>query len=441
MPESRKDTSLLFNFLRLMENISKRLLDEKHLKTIQFSFELLENIQTEAKLQYLVEDLLDQLTLLVLQFKNDTSPNDQIVEDNHKFTKDCKQRNKKIHKCNKCRKQFASDELLTSHVKVLHGKPEDKIEDVSAVDDTVKETSDLPIYCCQSCYSCSKNNQDFINHLCDQDNATNKTPYKDLALLEQHNKFACNYCHEEFRIFHRIKIHLGKCRGGPMACEVCGLEFQSRKVLNDHKVEKHPDDLPFRCHECPKMFKLNTSLQKHLVNRHEKKVTSFECEKCSKRFVKKLYLTNHQTRFHNIFKPFLCQFCGERFISSNSLSSHLQIHQNIKPHICPDCGKMFRRKDKLEFHLATHSGLKPHSCSLCHKAFARKSKLKDHLRRHTGEKRFSCLVCNKMYSGSYDLRQHLIRHHPNISRTIKPNVPLTPQIINNIVRSPSKNVL
>ena len=53
-------------------------------------------------------------------------------------------------------------------------------------------------------------------------------------------------------------------------------------------------------------------------------------------------------------------------------------------------------------------------------------------RRHSGEKRFSCLVCNKMYSGSYDLRKHLKKSHPNISKNIKPNVPLTPQILANI---------
>lgn len=37
-----------------------------------------------------------------------------------------------------------------------------------------------------------------------------------------------------------------------------------------------------------------------------------------------------------------------------------------------------------------------------------------------------------MYSGSYDLRQHLKKIHPNISKHIKPHVPLTPQIIANI---------
>ena len=37
-----------------------------------------------------------------------------------------------------------------------------------------------------------------------------------------------------------------------------------------------------------------------------------------------------------------------------------------------------------------------------------------------------------MYSGSHDLRKHLKKIHPLISQHIKPNAPLTPQVISSI---------
>ncbi len=94
--------------------------------------------------------------------------------------------------------------------------------------------------------------------------------------------------------------------------------------------------------------------------------------------------------------------------------------------------KIVSKLFQLEAHLSINTGIRPHRCTLCPQSFATKSKLTDHSRRHSGEKRFSCLVCNRAYSGSHDLRKHLKKCHPSISKNIKPNVPLTPQILANI---------
>ena len=326
-----------------------------------------------------------------------------------------------------CRKQFATVELLRDHEDKVHGDHH-HIEDQNEEEEQLElgeERDHLSFQCCQFCFRCFRASLDLKNHACpERDKSPSKTNaiLDKMPLLKSHNRFICGYCDEEYRQFTRMEYHLPKCDGGPFDCQLCSSSFVKRKSLNEHKTMVHASETPFHCSECPRKFKLNNSLQKHMVNAHEKEITSFKCDKCGKRFVKKVYLTNHQTRFHNLFKPFLCQVCGDRFISSPSLESHMKIHQNVKRFSCQTCKKEFRRRDKLNFHLAVHTGERPHKCSICQKGFIRKSKLQDHIRRHTGEKRFSCLVCNKMYSGSYDLRLHLQRHHPNVGKNVKATV-------------------
>lgn len=333
---------------------------------------------------------------------------------------------KQIHNCKICRKQFSSDSSLQYHIKNLHQNEEQS-----------EILQHLPIFVCQICYQAYKTINDFENHKCKScANETNtsanlhqNTPklFTNIQILQTHNRFTCGYCLEEFRLFSRTECHLTKCRGGPFPCQLCHDVFQIKKDLILHKTKQHAESKPFACDECPKKFKLNTSLQKHLANRHESKNKGFKCDKCNKSFVKRVYLTNHQSRFHHLFKPFLCQICGKRFLHENSLKSHGQIHVEEAKFKCQFCEKSFNRKDKLTFHEAVHLGHRPFKCSLCNKAFIRKSKLQEHLRRHRGDKRWECLECHKGFSSSYEIKQHLIRHHPEVK--IKPGLVMTmPQV-------------
>ncbi len=58
--------------------------------------------------------------------------------------------------------------------------------------------------------------------------------------------------------------------------------------MNAHKASRHRGEFAFRCHECPKRFQLNTSLQKHMANSHERERQTHRCGKCGKRFIKKV---------------------------------------------------------------------------------------------------------------------------------------------------------
>ena len=146
-----------------------------------------------------------------------------------------------------------------------------------------------------------------------------------------------------------------------------------------------------------------------------------------KKFIKKIYLTNHKFKFHNLNKSYMCNLCGKMFLTETSLNMHIASHENPLCFKCEVCDKEFHRKDKYENHVKIHSGIKPFGCHICSKSFITSTKLKEHERRHKGEKRFTCLLCHKKYSGSFDLRKHVKKMHRNVS--LQSHVPITPQIL------------
>ena len=257
----------------------------------------------------------------------------------------------------------------------------------------------MPFFCCQNCYQVYRTKEEFeSSHSCctkdifnDQISLNNPKVQPQyigiLKLLRSHHRFICAYCREEFRTFQRINFHITHCDGGPpFQCHFCANIFETKKELILHKEVVHQNEKPFKCPYCSNSpetwFKRNSSLQKHLINKHESsQCASFKCDKCPKRFIKKVYLTNHKTKFHNVTKPFLCQICGDSFMRNTTLNEHIKSHSgNINQstsktsmterktlYPCHICKKIFKRKDKLKFHTSVHTGERFFYCQLCPK--------------------------------------------------------------------------
>uniref|UniRef100_A0A8C0XCR6 C2H2-type domain-containing protein n=1 Tax=Castor canadensis TaxID=51338 RepID=A0A8C0XCR6_CASCN len=101
----------------------------------------------------------------------------------------------------------------------------------------------------------------------------------------------------------------------------------------------------------------------------------------------------NESRSHPIEKPYKCTECGKCFKRNSSLVLHHRTHTGEKPYTCNECGKSFSKNYNLIVHQRIHTGEKPYKCNKCGKAFSDGSALTQHQRIHTGEKPYECLEC------------------------------------------------
>ncbi|XP_045583133.1 zinc finger protein 813 isoform X2 [Procambarus clarkii] len=330
----------------------------------------------------------------------------------------------KKHTCEKCGRVFSKWKHLSIHYTKVHldedggevGHPE------------LLGSNTLPLYCCKTCNLACLSVQRFNTHTCrlptDDDNTTstlsNRILITNVLKLHKLRKFVCETCGVEYRTFKRITYHLPRCSPGPYPCNVCALLFTTQKELNYHKKKLHKDEKCFVCEECGKSFQRRTSLQKHAINWHESNsaMGPFKCELCPKKFIRRIYLTNHKLRMHGLDKKFLCQVCGNKFMTQNSLMAHMEVHNEHKRFECTFCKKKFKRKEKLKYHERIHTGERPFHCQLCVRGFVSKTKLDEHVSRHRGDRRYRCSYCTKTYAGAWDLKQHVRKVHDKLCEKV-----------------------
>ncbi|KAJ8362678.1 hypothetical protein SKAU_G00115090, partial [Synaphobranchus kaupii] len=168
------------------------------------------------------------------------------------------------------------------------------------------------------------------------------------------------------------------------------LKFFLKNTINRNKDEIHADEKVYKCRQCEKCFKTNSSFNKHLrIHTGQKLNRCTQCEKC---FNTNFDLNTHM-RIHTGEKPYKCSQCGKCFSQLSTLNGHQRIHTGEKPYKCTECEKCFHSKSELNTHLRIHTGEKPYKCIQCGKCFNVKSSLITHLNIHTGEKPYMCSQC------------------------------------------------
>ena len=162
-------------------------------------------------------------------------------------------------------------------------------------------------------------------------------------------------------------------------CSECEVMKMSIKDLNIHHETCHNPQI---CGVCGKLFKLSSSLARHMYAHN---IPKYKCDQCD----------------------YMCQFESE-------LNTHKISHRKNPSHQCmkANCGKWFRRKWDLTLHLQKHNGVR-HNCDYdgCICYANTKKQLKEHQKKHLDDHRHICVVCSKGFKYRSGLKRHRDKDH------------------------------
>ena len=165
----------------------------------------------------------------------------------------------------------------------------------------------------------------------------------------------------------------------------------------------------FECDKCFKRFSTKYNLVRHTKEHGEE--GRIKCSKCTSYFSSQEKLIEHVAVKHN--NQHLCQDCGKRFSSSSSLGRHRrQLHERDS-FPCRVCSKLFPNMSCMLEHMNSHSGTKPYACKHCDKKYPRYDTCKRHEKDClTGA---VCSVCGQKFSCKTSLRNHVAANHEMIN--------------------------
>ena len=121
--------------------------------------------------------------------------------------------------------------------------------------------------------------------------------------------------------------------------------------LGDELVEVN------KCDICELCYSTQDHLKRHKNTVHSSK--RYQCPECIYKAYTKGNVRMHMARKHNPEKPvkdksnypFVCEMCGERYLSYNGLSNHTRTKHRGITYKCPTCIKQYTTKDGLIYHL------------------------------------------------------------------------------------------
>ncbi|CAB0041351.1 unnamed protein product [Trichogramma brassicae] len=194
-------------------------------------------------------------------------------------------------------------------------------------------------------------------------------------------------------------------------CDKCEKKFGRKLDLIRHQKTVHEGRKDYACDKCKKIFGHKPHLLQHQRAVHEgrKDFAYYLCEKCAKRFGHKPHLLQHQRAVHEGRKDFACDRCEKKFTEKKSLTVHIKtVHEHRKDFTCDRCEKKFGTKSNLFLHQKrVHYRRKDYSCDNCERKCASKSDLLKHQRMvHEGPKDYVCQKCEKKFGQKSDLSKH-----------------------------------
>lgn len=230
--------------------------------------------------------------------------------------------------------------------------------------------------------------------------------------------FKCNICQKLYSKRWRLYKHLKTCGKPPdsdtkgntqkpsLPCPYCKKIFKAKKFLKTHVRASHNI---FKCDICNAILHDRNRLAYHKSTRHKQPLLICQC--CGIKFKSKNSLAKHLFRHSNGYTPqFICTVCGKTYHYRSGLDIHMTTHTNERKYCCEHCDKKFTTTTAQQRHLRTHTGERPYGCTFCTKTFLSSSERRKHLYIHTGNMPHLCQYCKEGFNSKLNLQRHLMKH-------------------------------
>uniref|UniRef100_A0A3B3UQD1 PR domain zinc finger protein 10 n=1 Tax=Poecilia latipinna TaxID=48699 RepID=A0A3B3UQD1_9TELE len=189
-------------------------------------------------------------------------------------------------------------------------------------------------------------------------------------------------------------------------------DFVNQKIhdVTDEERKLQEQEWNWPCYECNRRFVSSEQLQQHL-NMHDDKLSSASSRGRGRGRGRKRFGTGRRPgrppKFIRVDPA--ADTNGDK--TANAALQHLFIRKSFRPFKCTLCGKAFRDKDKLELHLRVHGrDAYAFSCHCCGKSFVSDAALEDHLVAHAESRSYSCLLCPETFERLELLKDHVDVH-------------------------------
>ncbi|XP_049883378.1 zinc finger protein 62 homolog [Pectinophora gossypiella] len=220
--------------------------------------------------------------------------------------------------------------------------------------------------------------------------------------------FRCFMCLNVFTSFKPLNEHMKKHYRNYI-CEICDEGFVNKKTLYMHsRIHKLG---VFKCDQCSKVY--DTLLKKNIHQKTVHETHLFKCGYCQDTFKYRRQKLKHLAEVHSVPSAIhTCQACNRQFLTPRTLNHHIRkVHLMERPHKCSQCDKDFYTASQLNDHMVKHTGAREFQCHHCMKSFARNKALHEHMRIHANDRRFQCLHCTQTFVQKCSWRSHMRSKH------------------------------
>ncbi|XP_045781714.1 PR domain zinc finger protein 5-like isoform X1 [Maniola jurtina] len=221
-----------------------------------------------------------------------------------------------------------------------------------------------------------------------------------------------------------------------LKCKLCFIHINSLEDLLSHLKDYHkqPIDndvelagvLPFKlndgsdwnCAICKTKFSDFLSLKKHTVEHFQKYV----CDTCGEGFITEAALKAHVKIPHD--NKYNCRRCKATFLTLEERNIHMKTQHTSLPYMCTYCKEKplprfatweLRRRHLMEMH-NLRPGAEMYECTTCHMMFKSRSQkyhhnVKVHRTKKDTEFGFSCEHCARGFATKLSLDKHVAKKH------------------------------